>query len=98
MPDSSTHGVSTAKGVLVLVAALLVMVACMVGYWSYPFPNGKYPDVLGFIALFFKEALLLAFFAVTTLFVLVVAFVGAVLRLASRLRAAIPVLATHLDH
>jgi hypothetical protein len=87
--DSSTQGVSTAKDVLVLVAALLVMVACMVGYWSYPFPDGKYPDASGFISLFFREALLLAFFAVTALFVLVVAVVGAALRLASRLWAAI---------
>jgi len=34
MSDASTHGVGTAKDVLMLVAALLVMVASVVGCWN----------------------------------------------------------------
>jgi len=61
----------------------------MVGYWSYPFPSGKRPDAWGFVALFFREALLLASFAAVALFAVAVAFLGAVVRLVSSLRAAV---------
>lgn len=89
MADSPTPSAGVAKDIALFLVAVVVMVACMVAYWSYPFPSGDRPDIWGFIALFFREALLLAFFAAVALFVLAVALVGALIRLVSKLRAAV---------
>ena len=85
MSDEPTPSAGAAKEIAMVLVAVLVMVACMVSYWSYPFPNGKYPDIWGFIALFFREALLLALFALFALVVLVAALLGAVIRLFTRI-------------
>jgi hypothetical protein len=60
----------------------------MAAYWLYPNPNGHRPDIWGFLMLFLREALLLAFFGAIGLFLVVAAGIQAARRLISRIRGA----------
>jgi multisubunit Na+/H+ antiporter MnhB subunit len=61
-----------------MVAAIAVMVLGMLAFYFYPYPSGRHPDLLSFVALWLREILILGF--------VFVALVGLAL---SRLRRAI---------
>jgi len=84
--SSGTEKSGIAKDIALLLVPLVILAGAMSAYWLYPFPGGKHPSIWGFIALFFREALLLAFFGVIGLVLLVTAMAGAVYRLILRLR------------
>ena len=83
--NQSPQSPSLAKDAAQLLVALIVMAGAMSLYWLYPFPSGHKPDVWGFLALFFKEVLLLAFFAGCGLLLLIAVAIRSLVRLTSAL-------------
>ena len=58
--DASRRNDSSPSGALIqLGLGVAVLVALMVAYVYYPYPSGKRPDVLSFVAFWFREILIL---------------------------------------
>ena len=77
---------SAAADVAWLLLALIVLAGAMVMYWNYPYPGDHRPDFFGFVALFLREALLLAFFGIIGLLLLGLAVVRSSVRLCGAVR------------
>jgi len=80
--DTVSRGV--ARDIAKLLLCLVILAGAFAAYWVYPYPSGSRPSMGGFIALFFREALLFAFFGVAGLAVGGLAAVRSIARLLSK--------------
>lgn len=83
--STDTLSREAARDIAKLLLCLVVLAVGFAAYWVYPYPGGSRPSIGGFIALFFREALLFAFFGVAALAVVGLAAVRSIARLVSKL-------------